>query len=106
MCTLVDCLDETPTLILYEYVSLSFVQDCKNDTDFIESLLEIMLDHKFNKDDIESMNHYTKYIFSVVTTLPCSIVIFNSLIIIVRYKCVAIFPIATSLIISFFSCLY
>ena len=37
-------------------------------------------------------------IFSVVTTLPCSTIIFNSLKINVRHKCVA-----TSFIISFFS---
>ena len=46
--------------------------------------------------------HYTKYdiycfiIFSVVTTLSCSTLIFNSLIISVRHKCSGNFPTAAS----------
>ena len=49
------------------------------------------------------MIHYTKYdvqcviIFDVVTTLPYSILIFNSLTIGVRYECVFTFPTAISL---------
>ena len=39
---------------------------------------------------------------SVVYTLPCSTRISNSLTISVRHKCVATFPTATSLIVSFF----
>ena len=59
------------------------------------------------------LSHYTKsdiqcfIIFSVVTTLSCSTLIFNSLIISVRHKCTANFPTATSflllLLLTFFS---
>ena len=51
---------------------------------------------------IRLLHHYTKYdikcliTFSVVTTLSCSTIIFNYLIISVRHKCVATFPTATS----------
>jgi hypothetical protein len=40
--------------------------------------------------------------FSVVTTLPCSTLIYNSLTISVGHKCVVTFPTVTSLIMSFF----
>ena len=39
-------------------------------------------------------------IFSVVTTLPCSTLIFNSLIISVRHKYAITFPIVTSYFLS------
>jgi hypothetical protein len=60
--------------------------------------------------------HYTKYdvycliVFSVVTTLSCSTVNFNSLIISVRHKCITTFPTTMSLLLlsllNFFSYLY
>jgi hypothetical protein len=54
----------------------------------------------YTKEDIQSLN-----MFSVVTTLPYSTLIFDSLTILmsVRHKCAATFPTATFRIISFFA---
>ena len=59
-------------------------------------------------DEIFHLQHYIKYdiqcliVFSVVISLSCSTLIFYTLTISVRHKCVATSPTLTSLILSFF----
>jgi hypothetical protein len=68
---------------------------------------EACLPQSFNQYNARYELHRIGYlvliIFSVVTTLPCSTLIFNFLTTSVRHKCAAIFLTTTSLIISFFS---